>query len=99
MDRFAGFNGLLPITLTIDVPEVVTRRLEALGMASGKTVDELALQAVESFAGSHSSRRAIVKAWRKTANLPGTAYSLEDLGRVEGYSGLAATKGSGTNYG
>jgi hypothetical protein len=76
-------------SLTIDVPEVVTRRLEALGMASGKTVDELALQAVESFAGSHASRRAIVKAWRKTASIAGTAYSLEDLGWVEGYSGQA----------
>ena len=56
-------------SLRIDVPGVITRRLEALGMASGKTVDELALQAAESFAGSHASRRAIVKAWRKTASI------------------------------
>ena len=58
-------------------------------MLKGKSVDELSLQAVESFAGSHASRRAIVEAWRKTASIAGTAYSLEDLGWVEGYSGQA----------
>jgi hypothetical protein len=52
-------------------------------------VEELALEAVESFAGSHVSRRVIVKAWRKTASIGGTAYSLADLGWVEGYSGQA----------
>jgi hypothetical protein len=48
MDRFAGFSDVPPIasgevtlaTLTIGVPEVVARRLEALGMASGRSVDE-----------------------------------------------------------
>jgi hypothetical protein len=97
MDGFAGFSDVLPIaggevpmaTLTINVPEVVARRLEALGKASAKSLDELALEAVQSFAGSHASRRAIVKAWRKTASIGGTAYSLADLGRVEGYSGQA----------
>jgi hypothetical protein len=97
MVRSAGFNDVLPIargevpmaSLTIEVPEVVVRRLEALGKASAKSLDELALEAVESFAGSHASRRAIVKAWRKTASICGTAYSLSDLGWVEGYSGQA----------
>jgi hypothetical protein len=49
-------------SVTIEVPEVVARRLEALGNVSGKSMDELALDAVESFAGSHASRRAIMKA-------------------------------------
>src|SRR5277367_1173231 len=95
MDRFAGFSDILPIaggegpmaSLTIEVPEVVARRLEALGKASAKSLDELALEAMESFAGSHASRRAIVKAWRKTASIAGTGYSLADLGWVQGYAG------------
>jgi Domain of unknown function (DUF4375) len=74
-------------SLTIEVPDVVARRLEALGHVSGKSVDALALEAVETFAGSRASRRAIVKTWRKTAAIPGTSYSLADLGWVEGYSG------------
>ena len=74
-------------SLTIEVPEVVVRRLEALGKASARSLDELAIEAVESFAGSHASRRAIVKAWRKTASIAGTPYSLADLGGGEGYSG------------
>src|SRR5579863_2908267 len=93
----AGFSGVLPIkvgrvrmaSLTIDVPEVVARRLEALGKISGKSIDELALEAVDSYAGSHASRRAIVKARRQAATTSGTAYSLADLGWLEGYSGQA----------
>jgi hypothetical protein len=46
-------------------------------------------QPVESFAGPHASRRAIVKAWRKTASIPGRVYLLADLGWVESYSGQA----------
>ena len=76
-------------SLTIDVPEVVARRLEALGKISGKSIDELALEAVDSYAGSHASRRAIVKARRQAATTSGTAYSLADLGWLEGYSGQA----------
>ena len=76
-------------SLTIEVPDVVARRLEALANVSGQKVDELALEAVEAFAGSNASRRAIVKAWRKTALIAGTGYSLEDLGWLEGYSGQA----------
>ncbi len=75
------------VSLTIEVPEVVARRLEALGSISGKSMDELAFDAVESFAGSHASRRAIVKAWRKAATITGTSYSLSDLGWVQGYAG------------
>jgi hypothetical protein len=76
-------------SLTIEVPEVVARRLEALGTLQGQNVGELAREAVESFAGSHASRRAIVKAWRKTASIAGTAYSLSDLRWMEGYAGQA----------
>ncbi len=76
-------------SLTIEVPDVVARRLEALGSISGKKVAELALEGVEAFAGSHASRRALVKAWRKTAAVAATSYSLADLGWLEGYSGQA----------
>jgi len=76
-------------SLTIEVPEVVAWRLEALGTLQGQNVGELAREAVESFAGSHASRRAIVKAWRKTASIAGTGYSLADLGWVQGYAGQA----------
>jgi hypothetical protein len=75
--------------LTVELPELVARRLEALGNASGKSVADLAMEALDSFAGSIASRRAIVKAWRKTGTVAGTAYSLADLGWVEGYSGQA----------
>jgi hypothetical protein len=74
-------------TLTVEVPEVVARRLEALGKLSGKSLDELAVDAIDSFAGSHASRRAIVKTWRKAAAVAGTGYSLADLGWVQGYAG------------
>lgn len=52
-------------SLTIDVPDLVAGRLEALESISGKKVDELAVEAVEAFAGSNASRRAILKAWLK----------------------------------
>ncbi len=97
MARAAGFSGDLPMAiweilmanLTIEVPDILARRLEALANLSGKRIDDLALEAVEAFAGSHASRRAIVKAWRETATVTGTAYSLADLGWLEGYSGQA----------
>jgi len=75
--------------LTVELPEVVARRLEALAKVTGKSMDELALEGLDSFAGSIASRRAIVKAWRKTATIAGTGYSLADLGWVEGYAGQA----------
>ena len=47
------------------------------------------MEALDSFAGSIASRRAIVKARRKMGTVAGTTYSLADLGWVEGYSGQA----------
>jgi hypothetical protein len=73
--------------LSVDLPDLVARRLEALGSLAGKSVDELALEAIESFAGSFAARRTIVKAWRKTAGIGGTPYSPADLGWVQGYTG------------
>jgi predicted transcriptional regulator len=73
--------------LTIELPETIARRLEALAQTSGKSVDELVLEALDSFAGSISSRRAIVKARRAAAKAAGTGYSLADVGWLEGYSG------------
>jgi hypothetical protein len=73
--------------LTIEIPDVVARRLEALATVSSKNVDQLALEALDSFAGSVKSRRAILKAWRNAAQIAGTSYSLADLGWVDGYSG------------
>jgi len=76
-------------SLTVELPEVAARRLQALEHVTGKSMDELALEALDSFAGSIAARRAIVKAWRKTATIAGTSYSLADLGWVEGYTGQA----------
>lgn len=73
--------------LTIEIPPVVALRLEALAGASGKSVDELALEALDSFAGSLASRRAIGKARRDEAKAANTTYSLGDLGWLDGYSG------------
>ena len=68
--------------LTIEVSDVVARRLEALAGASGKSVQELSHEALDTFAGSFSSRRTILKA-RKVSG--GT--SLADLGWLDGYAG------------
>jgi hypothetical protein len=73
--------------LTIEVPEVVARRLEALSAISGKSVDELAREGVDAFAGSRASRRTILKARRTAAKASGTEYSLADLGWLDGYTG------------
>jgi hypothetical protein len=73
--------------LSIEVPEIIARRLDALAQTSGKSVDELALEALEAFAGSLAARRAIVKARRAAAKVAGTGYSLADLGWLDGYSG------------
>lgn len=73
--------------LTIELPDTTARRLEALAQTSGKSVDELVLEALDSFAGSISSRRAIVKARRAAAKAAGTGYSLADVGWLDGYSG------------
>jgi hypothetical protein len=73
--------------LTIEVPEIIARRLEALSQTSGKSVDELTVEALDSFAGSLAARRAIVKTRRAAAKLAETGYSLADLGWLDGYSG------------
>lgn len=73
--------------LTVEIPEVVALRLEALAGASGKSVDELVREALDSFAGSFTSRRAILKARSAAAKAAGTSYSLADLGWLEGYAG------------
>lgn len=73
--------------LTIEIPDVVALRLEALSGISGKSVHDLAREGLESFAGSLASRRAILKSRRAAAKAAGTAYSLADLGWLEGYAG------------
>jgi predicted transcriptional regulator len=74
-------------SLTIEVPDVIARRLDALATVSSKSVNQLALEALDSFAGSVKSRRAILKAWRNAAQIAGTSFSLSDLGWINGYSG------------
>jgi hypothetical protein len=73
--------------LTVEVPEVVALRLEALAGVSGKSVDELVREGLDSFAGSLASRRAILKARRAAAKTAGTSHSLVDLGWLDGYAG------------
>lgn len=73
--------------LTIDIPEVMARRLEALAAASGKTTEELAREGIDSLTASFKSRRAILKSRKETANSAGTSYSLADLGWLDGYTG------------
>jgi hypothetical protein len=58
-----------------------------LGTLPARAWANLALEAVEPFAGSIASRRAIVKVWRKTATVAGTGYSLAELGWLDGYAG------------
>jgi len=48
--------------LTIDLPELISRRLAALAYAKGATVEALAIQCVEEFAAAPSTRQAILKA-------------------------------------
>lgn len=73
--------------LAIEIPEVVARRLEALSGVLGKSVDELAREGLDSFVGSRTSRRAILKARRTAARAAGTSHSLADLGWLDGYAG------------
>src|SRR4051812_39687099 len=75
------------IKLTIEIPKVVALRLEALSNISGKSVNQLAGEGIDLFAGSQASRRAILKARRAAAKNAGTDYSLEDLGWLNGYAG------------
>ena len=73
--------------LIVEIPEVVALRLDALATASGKSVEELARDGLDSFAGSLASRRTILKARRAAAKVAGTGYSLADLGWLDGYAG------------
>ena len=73
--------------LTIDIPEVVALRLEALASASGKMVNDIACESFDSYTGSFKSRRAILKARREAAKTNGGGYSLADLGWLDGYAG------------
>jgi predicted transcriptional regulator len=73
--------------LTLEIPDLVARRLEALANLSGQSVEELAAAALDDFAGCLKSRRAILKAWRASAQVPGTGYALADLGWLNGYVG------------
>jgi hypothetical protein len=72
--------------ITVEVPEVVALRLEALAGTAGKTVEELAREGIEALAGSNKSRRAILKVRRTAARDAGTTYSLADLGWLDGYA-------------
>jgi hypothetical protein len=76
--------------LTIEVPEIIAPRLEALSQTSGRSVDEVTLEPLDSFAGSLAARRAVVKTRRAAAKLAGTGYSLAGLGCLDGYSGQTA---------
>lgn len=74
-------------TLTIDIPEVMARRLEALASASGRSAEELAREGIDSLTASFQSRRAILKSRKDAAKSAGTNYSLADLGWLDGYAG------------
>jgi hypothetical protein len=73
--------------LTIEIPEVIARRLEALAAASGKSMEELAREGIDSLTASLKSRRAILKSRKAAAKSAGTEYSLGDLGWLDGYAG------------
>ncbi len=77
MEEFALFSGLqiqacIPFLcregsltkLTVEIPGILALRLEALAKLFGKGVDDLARKALEDFAGSRASRRAILKSRR-----------------------------------
>lgn len=71
--------------LSIEIPDLIVKRLEALAGASGTSVDDLAQEALDSFVGSPKARRAILTARRSAAT--GRGYSLADLGWLDGYTG------------
>lgn len=73
--------------LTLEVPDVVALRLEALAGVLGRSVEELVVEAIDVLAGSPKSRRTISKARRAAAKAAGTSYSLVDLGWLDGYAG------------
>jgi hypothetical protein len=73
--------------LTIEIPEVIARRLEALAHASGRSVEELARESIDSLTASFKSRRTILKSRKAAAKSAGTDCSLADLGWLDGYAG------------
>jgi hypothetical protein len=73
-------------TLAVEIPDLVARRIEALATAQDKSVEQLAIECLDSLAGDFRSRRAILKARRSTAAPEGSA-SLDDLGWLDGYAG------------
>ena len=71
------------IPLTLEVPEIISRRLTAFADADGRSADQVAAECIASFLSGPRIRRAILKA-RKTA---GEKESLADLGWLDGYAG------------
>ncbi len=71
--------------LNVEIPDVIVRRLDALAGASGRSAEDLAREALDSFLGSPRARRAILKARRAAAGPEGC--SLADLGWLDGYTG------------
>ena len=65
----------------------MARRLEALAGASGKSIEELAVEGIDALTASFKSRRAILKSRKAAAHAAGMSYSLADLGWLEGYTG------------
>jgi hypothetical protein len=74
-------------TMTIEVPGAISRRFEVLAATSGKTVQHVVREALDAFASSSKSRRAIAKELRSPENLARSGYSMADLGWLEGYKG------------
>ncbi len=70
--------------LTVEMPRILALRLEALAKLSGEGAEDLARKALEDFAGSRASRRAILKSRRDAAKSAGTTCSLADLGWLDG---------------
>jgi hypothetical protein len=75
----------LTVKLDFEIRDLIVRRLEAFAGATGRSVDDLAQEAPDSFVGSPKARRAILKT-RRSAAKEG-AYSLADLGWLDGYAG------------
>jgi hypothetical protein len=72
------------VNLSLEVSELLLRRLKAFAAAENKSVDHVASECLDTFLNTPKVRRTILKA-RKTAHQK--APSLSDLGWLEGYSG------------
>ena len=71
--------------LDLEIRDVIVKRLEALAGATGRSIEDLAQEALDSFVGSPKARRAILKALRSATKEGGC--SLADLGWIDGYAG------------